>query len=117
MASDKAQAESFNPHNLLVAVVGCILISSLASLTVYLTADFILQSFRSTDAMVLLITQEPGRGIASDDATLERNLNSATSALVACRDIALGLAISCGLIFTALVLKWTGLSKHINRKG
>lgn len=117
MASDKAKADSFNPHNLLIAVVGCILISTLAALTVYLTADFILKSFRNTDAMVLLITAEPGRGIASDDATLERNLNSATSALVACRDIALGLAISCGLIFTALVLKWTGLSKHIHRKG
>lgn len=117
MASEKHQADSFNPHNLLVAVVGCILISSLASLTVYLTADFILQSFRNTDAMVLLITQEPGRGIASDDATLEKNLNSATAALVACRDIALGLAISCALIFTALVLKWTGMSKHITRKG
>lgn len=116
MASDKAQADSFNAHNLLVAVVGCILISSLASLTVYLTADFILQSFRSTDAMVLLITQEPGKAIVSDDATLERNLNSATAALVACRDIALGLAISCALIFIALVLKWTGLSKHINRR-
>lgn len=117
MASDKAQADSFNAHNLLVAVVGCILISSLASLTVYLTADFILQSFRSTEAMVLLITQEPGKAILSDDATLERNLNNAKAALVACRDIALGMAIACGLIFTALVLKWTGLSKHINRKG
>lgn len=117
MASDKPNAESFNPHNLLVAVVGCILISTLASLTVYLTAEFILSSLRNTDAMVLLITSEPGRGIASDDATLEKNLNSATSALLACRDIALGLAISCALIFLALILKWTGLSKHINWKG
>jgi hypothetical protein len=113
VASDKAQAEGFNPHNLLVAVVGCVLISSLASLTVYLTADLILQSFRSTDAMVVLITD---KGIVSDDATLEKNLSNATAALVACKDIALVLGISCGLIFTALVLKWTGLSRHISRR-
>jgi hypothetical protein len=112
VASDKPQADSFNPHNLLVAVVGCILISSLASITVYLTSDLILQSLRSTDAMVVLITD---KGIVSDDVNLEKNLNSATAALMACRDIALGLAISCGLIFTALVLKWSGLSKHISR--
>ena len=117
MASDKAKASDFNPHNLLVAVVGCILISSLASLTVYLTCDLIISSLRSTDAMVMLITDIPGRGIASDDVNLEKNLNSATAALMACKDIALGLAISCGLIFTALVLKWAGLTKHLGRKG
>ena len=112
MASDKPQADGFNPHNLLVAVVGCILISSLASITVYLTSDLILKSLNNTDAMVVLITD---KGIVSDDANLEKNLNNATAALVACRDIALGLSISCGLIFTALVLKWSGLSKHISR--
>jgi hypothetical protein len=43
-------------HNLRLAVIGCVVVSMICALTVYLTADFILASFRSTDALVMLIT-------------------------------------------------------------
>lgn len=92
-------------HNLRLAVVGCVVVSMICALTVYLTADFILASFRQTDALVLLITDA---GLRSDDKTLERNLSSATLALATCRDICLALFLGCCLIGGALAVKLMG---------
>jgi len=92
-------------HNLRLAVIGCVVVSMICALTVYLTADFILASFRSTEALVMLITDA---GIRSDDKTLERNLSSATLALGTCRDICLALFLGCCLIGGAMVVKLMG---------
>jgi hypothetical protein len=92
-------------HNLRLAVIGCVVVSMICALTVYLTADFILASFRSTDALVMLITDA---GIRSDDQTLQRNLSSATLALGTCRDICLALFLGCCLIGGALAVKLLG---------
>jgi hypothetical protein len=92
-------------HNLRLAVIGCVVVSMICALTVYLTADFILASFRQTDALVLLITDA---GLRSDDKTLERNLSSATLALATCRDVCLALFLGCCLIGGALAVKLMG---------
>lgn len=92
-------------HNLRLAVIGCVVVSMICALTVYLTADFILASFRSTDALAMLITDT---GLRSDDKNLERNLSSATLALGTCRDICLALFLGCCLIGGALAVKLLG---------
>ena len=97
-----------HPANLLLAVIGCIIITGLCSLTVYLTADFILTSIRSSNMMALLITDIPGQTFVVDDKNLERNLNTATQALMTCRDISLALGVSCCMIAAALGWKMTG---------
>jgi hypothetical protein len=96
-------------HNLRLAVIGCVVVSMICALTVYLTADFILASFRSTEALVMLITDA---GIRSDDKTLERNLSSATLALGTCRDICLALFLGCCLIGGALAVKLMGWAER-----
>lgn len=95
----------FNQHNLLLAVVGCVVISGLCGLTLYLTADFILNSIHKADFMVLLITPDQPGGFVSDDKRLQADLNSATQALTTCRDISLALSFGCLLIGGALAYR------------
>lgn len=99
-------------HNLRLAVIGCVVVSMICALTVYLTADFILASFRQTDALVLLITDA---GLRSDDKTLERNLSSATLALATCRDVCLALFLGCCLIGGALAVKLMGWADGLGK--
>jgi hypothetical protein len=98
-------------HNLRLAVIGCVVVSMICALTVYLTADFILASFRQSEALVMLITDA---GIRSDDKTLEKNLSSATLALATCRDICLALFLGCCLIGGALAVKLMGWAERLS---
>ena len=97
-------------HNLRLAVIGCVVVSMICALTVYITADFILASFRSTDAMVMLITDA---GLRSDDKNLEQNLSSATLALATCRDVCLALFLGCCLIGFAMTAKLMGWAEGL----
>jgi histidinol dehydrogenase len=81
--------------NLLLAVIGCVVIAALCAVTVYFTADFILQSYQDSNAQALLIT---GDKIIADDKNLEAKLNSAQLALQTCKEISLALALSCVVI-------------------
>ena len=100
MASADHQA-----YNLRLAVIGCLAVSMICALTIYQTADFILASLQSSEALVILITDA---GARSDDKNLERNLGSATLALSTCRDICLALFLGCCLIGCALAAKLLG---------
>jgi hypothetical protein len=91
-----------HPQNLVLAVIGCAIVSAMCAITVFVTCDFILDSFRNTDAMVMLITDS---GLRSDDKTLERNLSSATSALRACRDVALAMGMGSGMVGLAMAFR------------
>jgi len=104
MPSEKARLR-FNPHNLLLAVVGCVVISGLCGLTLYLTADFILTSIHRADFMVLLSTPDQAGGFVSDSKRLQSDLSSATRALITCRDISLALSFGCLLIGGALAYR------------
>jgi DMSO reductase anchor subunit len=107
MDEQPAKLYGMHPANLLLAVIGCTLIAGLCAVTVFLTADFILNSIQSANMMVLLITDEPGKTFVSDDKNLEANLNSAKQALLTCRDIALALGVGCCMITAALGWKLT----------
>jgi hypothetical protein len=104
------QSAEHSLHNMRLAVIGCVIVSMICALTVYFTADFILASFQSTEAMVMLITDA---GIRSDDKTLEKNLTSATLALSTCRDVCLALFLGCCLIGGAMVVKLTGWAERL----
>jgi len=87
-----------NHHaNLHLSVVGLLIVTCLTALLVAFICEFVLNSFQDSHAMAMLITDA---GVKSDDKNLERNLTSATQALVVCRDLgwALGVgALGCGL--------------------
>jgi len=56
--------------------------------------------------MVLLITDA---GLKSDDVKLEKQLSSATLALRTCRDLAMSLAVGCGMVGVAVGFRiWRG---------
>lgn len=83
------------------AVVGLLFVAVLASGFTAYACDFVLRSFQDTNAMVMLITDS---GTKSDDKNLEKNLSTATMALVYLRDI--GSAVVIGSIGVAFSVAW-----------
>ena len=117
MADQETRPYGMHPANLLLAVIGCIIIAGLCAITVYLTADFILTSIRSANVMALLITDQPGQTFVADDKNLEKNLNSATQALLTCRDVSLALGVGCCMIAAALGWKMAGGRSAAGKEG
>jgi hypothetical protein len=86
------------PHNhqnqhltwALIAILTCSLIASAS--TVYI-CQFVLDSFQSSHAMAMLITDA---GVISDDKNLEGNLSVATQGLQMAKDF--GLALVIGIV-------------------
>ena len=79
--------------NLLWANMALIACSFVGSVGIYLLAEYVLNSFQSTQAMAMILG-DAGR-IVSDDKNLEQNLSTATMGLKACRDLGLALALGC----------------------
>lgn len=83
-----------------------------ASCAVYTSfvVQSVLSSLRSTDAMVVLLTDS---GVASDDQRLERNLNAAQKALETSADLALALTIACLIVASGLIIRvWKNWMKY-----
>ena len=72
-------------HNLHLCVVTLIVCTMVSAISIIFIVDFVQESFQSTNAMALIITDA---GIKSDDPNLERNLSVATDALSMCKDFA-----------------------------
>ena len=89
-------------RNLFVAIAGTTLVSAACALTTAFLIQSVLDAFKDSNSMVLLITSNDVR---SDDSNLERNLNSATQALINCRDISLSLFVGCSMITGGLVFR------------
>ena len=89
-------------RNLIVAVAGTTLVAAGCALTTSFLIQSVLSAFKDSNSMVLLIT---ANDLRSDDANLERNLNSATEALINCRDISLSLFVGCSMISIALLFR------------
>jgi preprotein translocase subunit SecF len=85
------------------AMVALLICSAVGAFSVAYIADYILSSFQSTNAMVMLITDA---GTKSDDANLERQLTSATLGLKACRDLGWALAVGCLGVGIAVFLRF-----------
>jgi hypothetical protein len=85
------------------ATVALLICSAVGAFSVAYIADYILSSFQSTNAMVMLITDA---GTKSDDANLERQLSVATLGLKACRDLGWALAVGCVGVGVAVFLRF-----------
>jgi hypothetical protein len=85
------------------ATVALLICSAVGAFSVAYIADYILSSFQSTNAMVMLITDA---GTKSDDANLERQLSTATLGLKACRDLGWALAVGCLGVGVAVFLRF-----------
>jgi hypothetical protein len=72
-------------HNLHLCVVTLIVCTLLSAASIIWIVDLVQESFQSTNAMALIITNA---GIKSDDPNLEQNLSVATDALSMCKDFA-----------------------------
>ena len=89
--------------NVMWATVALLICSAVGAFSVAYIADYILSSFQSTNAMVMLITDA---GTKSDDANLERQLSVATLGLKACRDLGWALAVGCLGVGVAVFLRF-----------
>lgn len=85
-------ADAASEHNLRVAVWFLIVAAFCASAASAYICGFVLDSFQSSKAMVMLITDS---GLKSDDIQTERQLSAATLALQSCRDLGMALSIGC----------------------
>ena len=93
-----AESPDANRHdNLHLSISGLLIVTCFAAILVAGICEFVLSSFQDSHAMAMLITDA---GVKSDDKNLERNLTSATHALLICRDMGWALAVGalgCGV--------------------
>jgi len=85
------------------ATVALLVCSAVGAFSVAYISSYILDSFQTTTAMVMLITDA---GTKSDDANLERQLSVATLGLKACRDLGWALAVGCLGVGVAVFLRF-----------
>jgi hypothetical protein len=85
-------------RNLLVVVCVVVVSAAVVAVTTSWICSYVLDGFASSETMVLLITDA---GLKSDDQKLEGQLTTATIALRTCRDLAMALAVGCGMVGAA----------------
>lgn len=93
-----------NESNLLWAVGFILAISCCCALYSAYVVQTTLDALGSSDMMALLII-DGGKSFASDDASLERNLNNATQALMLTADVAYATVIACVIMFSGLCFR------------
>ena len=89
-----------------------VLFTAVAAFAIAYISSFILASFEDGHAMAMLITNE---GVKSDDKNLEHNLNSATQALITCRDLGWALGVGCLGIIAALIIRWRNSRRQVGK--
>lgn len=92
--------------NLIFAVAGLLCIALLSAGFTAWACDYVVKGFQNSNTMALLITDA---GIKSDDKNLERQLSSATSALLMLRDV--GLSVVIGGFGVALAVLIRNITK------
>ena len=93
MRNDEQKANG--DRNLLVVVCVVVASAAIVAVTTSWICSYVLDGFASSNTMVLLITDA---GLKSDDKKLEGQLTTATIALRTCRDLAMALAVGCGIV-------------------
>lgn len=93
-----------NESNLLWAVGFILAISCGCAIYSAYIIQTTLDALGSSNMMALLII-DGGKSFASDDANLEKNLNSATAALRMSADIAYATVAACSIMFAGLVIR------------
>ena len=92
-------SEQSGDDNLVLAVCFLTAFSGLSAFSSAYIAGYVLDTLQSRDALVMIVTDA---GIKSDSISVEQGLSSATTALLAVRD--LGVALSVGCIGVAIAL-------------
>jgi hypothetical protein len=95
--------------NLLIAVAIILVVSCVCAIYTAWVVNGVLEAFASSQTMALLITDA---GVKSDDANLERQLSSATTALKMSADIAYALVVASLMMGSALA--WRVLAKRVD---
>lgn len=98
------QSQSANESNLLWAVGFILAIACGCALYSAYVIQTTLDALGNSNMMALLII-DGGKSFASDDANLERNLNSATAALRATADIAHATVAACLIMCAGLTMR------------
>ena len=93
-----------NESNLIWAVGFILAIACGCALYSAYVVQATLDALGNSNMMALLII-DGGKSFASDDANLERNLNSATQALRATADVAYATVASCLIMFAGLMVR------------
>lgn len=93
-----------NESNLLWAVGIILAIACGCALYSAYVVQTTLDALGNSNMMALLII-DGGKSFASDDSSLERNLNSATVALRATADIAYATVVACMIMFVGLTIR------------
>lgn len=88
--------------NMLWAIGGLLFVALMASGFTTWACDYVLSSFQNSNTMALIITDA---GLKSDDAKLEHQLSSATTALKALRDIGMAVLVGGTGVALAVVIK------------
>lgn len=89
-------------NNLIFAVGGLLCIALLSAGFTAWACDYVVKGFQESNTMALLITDA---GVKSDDAKLEGQLSSATSALLMLRDVGLSVVVGGFGVAIAVVLR------------
>lgn len=93
-----------NESNLLWAVGFILAISCGCALYSAYVVQTTLDALGNSNMMALIII-DGGKSFASDDASLERNLNSATAALRMTSDVAYATVAACLIMFAGLTIR------------
>lgn len=93
-----------NESNLIWAVGFILAIACGCALYSAYVVQATLDALGNSNMMALLII-DGGKSFASDDANLERNLNSATQALRVTADVAYATVASCLIMFVGLTIR------------
>jgi len=96
---------SESEKSLFLAVVILTVIAGITAFSAAWICDYVLSAFGNSQAMALIIV-DGGKQMKSDDATLEKQLTSATIALQTVRDLGWALAVGCVGIAIAVALRF-----------
>ena len=101
-----ANRRSPSGDNLLLSLCFVTLFAGVSAASSAYISSYVLDQLQSTDALVMLVTDG---GLKSDSKSLEANMSSATTALIAVRDFGLALSVGCAGIVIALGFRhWRG---------
>jgi hypothetical protein len=102
MGNRRRQSQSRD--NLLLALCLVTLFAGVTAASSAYISSYVLDQLQSGEALAMIVTDG---GIRSDSRDLERNMSSATSALMSLRDFSLALSVGCvGIVLALGVRHW-----------
>ena len=97
-------SEQSADDNLVLAVCFITAFAGLSAFSSAYISAYVLDQLQNTDALVMIVVD--GGKMKSDSADLERNMSSATAALLAVRDLGIALSVGCVGIAVAMGVRY-----------